>query len=43
MAATVCLRIYVRAFMIKSIGADDYVMIFSMVYLLDLVGLKRKD
>lgn len=31
MTLTVFLRVYVRACMIKSIGIDDYVMIFSMV------------
>ena len=34
MTITVGLRIYVRARMIKSLGIDDYVMIFSMVSLL---------
>lgn len=31
MATTVGLRLYVRAWMIKSVGVDDYVMLFSMV------------
>lgn len=31
MATTVGLRLYVRAWMIKSVGIDDYVMLFSMV------------
>lgn len=31
MSLTVSLRIYVRAWMIKSLGIDDYVILFSMV------------
>jgi len=31
MTVTVCLRLYVRAIMVKAVGVDDYVMIFCMV------------
>lgn len=41
MSATVCLRLYVRAFMIKSLGADDYVMTFSMVWSFKTIKLGR--
>lgn len=31
MSITVLTRLYVRSWMIKSVGIDDYVMLFSMV------------
>ena len=43
MSITVGLRLYVRARMIKSVGVDDYVMLFSMVCQFSVVVSRGTD
>ena len=41
MTTTVGMRLYVRAFMIKSMGIDDYVMLFSCVSIYEALSTRR--